>query len=146
MNTKTPKGQRRLKLVCRKGHPLANSRITPKGYFRCRVCEREGRNRYYAAHPERASVNALNDRRLRQLKRAKMLAFLGGKCVKCKFKDVRALQIDHVNGGGTKESKLFPYIGSRYKRIRQNPANYQLLCANCNAIKVFENEERNTKY
>ena len=75
-----------------------------------------------------------------------ILAFLGSKCVVCGFDDPRALQIDHVNGGGSQESIEFPSIAARYKLIRKNPEKYQLLCANHNAIKVWENEERVTKY
>ena len=142
----SPKGHRRLRKTCRNGHPILESRTTPKGYLRCRLCERSGRNRYYKNHPERSSVNALNDRRLRRAKRIEMLLFLCGKCNVCGFDDFRALQIDHINGGGSKESKEFPYIGTRYDLIRKSPEKYQLLCANHNAIKVWENEERFTKY
>src|SRR5881394_22666 len=39
--------------------------------------------------------------------RARALAFLGGRCVQCGFDDARALQIDHVHGGGNKERKSF---------------------------------------
>lgn len=68
---------------------------------------------------------------------------LGGKCKRCGFDDIRALQIDHVNGGGNKEHKE----GGSYKiylKIISNKnaeGEYQLLCANCNWIKRYENKE-----
>lgn len=142
----SPKGQRRIRTHCRNGHSISESRLTPKGYLRCKSCEKRGRNKYYKAHPERNKINALNDRRLRKEKRQDIITFLGGKCKVCGIDDERVLQIDHVNGGGTKESKILSYVGARYKRIKINPKEYQLLCANHNAIKIWEKEERITKY
>ena len=133
--------------VCRNGHSKEFSRISPSGKSICRPCERDGRNRYYNKHKEvRSKINALNDRKLRGQKRKAILEFLGNVCVKCGFTDVRALQIDHKYGGGSKESKIIKAIGTRYKRIYTHPELYQLLCANCNAIKVWENNERITIY
>src|SRR4030042_5509677 len=37
--------------------------------------------------------------------RYEIIAFLGGECIICGETDIRCLQIDHVNGGGTKERK-----------------------------------------
>lgn len=73
-------------------------------------------------------------------RRAKLLGFLGNKCVKCGFSDWRALQIDHVNGGGCKEVKKLGLL-NMYKRIYEYPQEYQLLCANCNWIKRYEKGE-----
>ena len=73
-----------------------------------------------------------------------ILELLGKKCVRCGFEDDRALQIDHVNGGGVKEKKKM--TGGTYyvfvvKRILAGSKKYQVLCANCNWIKRFENNE-----
>ena len=68
---------------------------------------------------------------------------LGFKCIKCGFNDIRALQIDHINGGGAKELKSF--TRNKYASILTNISNgsnqYQILCANCNWIKRSENNE-----
>lgn len=73
--------------------------------------------------------------------RSKALELLGNKCVRCGFSDARALQIDHVNGGGKQEYKE---VGTY--RICLNVINgidgYQLLCANCNWIKRHEEGEQ----
>lgn len=79
----------------------------------------------------------------RKEQRIKVFERLGNKCCRCGFSDTRALQIDHINGGGSTENKK---IGSRgiYKRILSldNPNDkYQLLCANCNWIKRVEQNE-----
>lgn len=65
---------------------------------------------------------------------------MGAVCVHCGFdRDRRALQIDHVHGGGSSETRL---LGSNtkkfYDKVLANPADYQILCANCNTIKRVE--------
>lgn len=78
------------------------------------------------------------DRILKQ--RLKVLARLGNKCVRCGFSDIRALQIDHIEGGGSEEIRK--YTSQIYKRyLERNCEGLQLLCANCNWIKKFENNE-----
>lgn len=81
----------------------------------------------------------------RRIARNKLINFLGGKCVKCGFSDARALQIDHVSGGGVKEiiHVLNRNKSKYYKQVYEDTAGkYQLLCANCNWIKRHENNER----
>lgn len=78
--------------------------------------------------------------------RAELKAFLGNKCVKCGYdKDQRALQIDHINGGGSQEVKTMGGTVMRMKFYNNNRAlarkNLQILCANCNWIKRYENKE-----
>jgi len=78
--------------------------------------------------------------------RTAALMLLGGKCEKCGWNDMRALQIDHVNGCGAADVK-----GSRkgsgyfYRRVVRewNSGKYQVLCANHNWIKRFERGEHN---
>src|SRR3990167_843169 len=91
--------------------------------------------RYVSKHPDRAR-NACNTYRRKQ--RSAVIAILGGQCIKCGFTDSRALQIDHINGGGTKELKKLNGVQHTTQVIRSvlNKENkYQLLCANCNWIK-----------
>ena len=70
---------------------------------------------------------------------------MGGKCVRCGFSDPRALQIDHINGGGSKERKERGFNGNFHRHVLKSFINkenkYQLLCANCNWIKRVENNE-----
>lgn len=73
--------------------------------------------------------------------RIEILNFLGGACIKCNFSDPRALQVDHVNGGGKKELRTITSYNKYFKMIKSNPEKYQLLCANCNWIKRVENKE-----
>ena len=68
---------------------------------------------------------------------------LGNKCNRCNNEDRRCLQIDHVNGGGsiTRYSLL-----KKFKIIEKGSKDFQILCANCNWIKRFENDEINQTY
>lgn len=83
-----------------------------------------------------------------QRHRIMLLDLLGMKCSKCGFSDVRALQIDHINGNGHKERlsihgiKFYRYY---LKNIDEIKDNIQLLCANCNFIKKLENNEHSHK-
>lgn len=70
-----------------------------------------------------------------------------GPC-KCGFDDPRALQIDHINGGGHAERLAKPSswkfsCNAAYQRMRQRflDGELQVLCANCNWIKRAENAE-----
>lgn len=69
---------------------------------------------------------------------------LGGKCKRCGFEDMRALQIDHILGRGN-EDRRNKMVGYKlYLEIIRNPLakeKYQILCANCNWIKKYENKE-----
>ena len=80
--------------------------------------------------------------------RMAVLALLGGKCVRCGFEDWRALQVDHLCGGGRKEERALGGHFKVYKKILSmgNPEKeYQILCANCNWIKRYENKECSSK-
>lgn len=79
--------------------------------------------------------------------KASIFEILGDVCKVCAFSDKRALQIDHVNGGGCRERREKPGWKKLLMSIQAHPQNFQILCANCNWIKRFENNElrRTTK-
>jgi len=63
-------------------------------------------------------------------------------CFKCRFNDVRALHIDHIYGGGCLHAKEFRNNRPKYyKSMLEHIEDFQILCANCNAIKIIENRE-----
>lgn len=76
--------------------------------------------------------------------RKEAIKVLGNKCNHCGFRDKRALQIDHVYGNGFQERREY---GPRAleiifgKILAGDVWSYQVLCANCNWIKRFENNE-----
>lgn len=94
--------------------------------------------------------------------RTEILAKLGGRCESpgCRWlnddgtsgcTDSRALQIDHVEGGGSAELRAGHGVGLahlyrvkkdlKYSAIGGYASQYQLLCANCNWIKRYTDRE-----
>lgn len=78
--------------------------------------------------------------------RLDIISALGGCCVKCGFHDPRALQIDHINGGGRREYLRFGGSSHRYLKhirdqIEKGSKKYQILCANDNMIKREVNKK-----
>ena len=76
--------------------------------------------------------------------REKLFSALGATCKNCGFSDIRALQIDHINGGGIKERRTIntkDFHRVVLKSVINNENKYQLLCANCNWIKRTERQE-----
>jgi hypothetical protein len=74
-------------------------------------------------------------------KRLELLDILGGRCIKCNIDDWRVLQVDHINGGGNAERRSLKSPHAYRKVILGNIEKYQLLCANCNWIKRYEENE-----
>lgn len=86
----------------------------------------------------RLKVNEQRHSRAKAL-RLRIIRHLGGKCRWCKFDDWRALQVDHVVGGGIKERSALTATAYAKKILASLPGEvYQLLCANCNQIKRYE--------
>jgi hypothetical protein len=81
--------------------------------------------------------------------RQALLNWFGASCVKCGYDaDWRALHVDHINGDGWKErtgARGGAHHKQRLDQCLANPewarATFQVLCACCNAIKRFENQE-----
>ena len=77
------------------------------------------------------------------------LSHYGTVCQKCGFSDPRALQIDHIEDNGAEERKSLggqKFSGWQfYSWLKKHswPSGYQVLCANCNAIKQVEKNARN---
>lgn len=63
------------------------------------------------------------------------------RCVHCGFDDIRALSIDHIDGGGASHRKMTG--NDIYGWLKRNgyPDGYQVLCMNCQLIKRQVNRE-----
>ena len=81
-----------------------------------------------------------NNKQLAELK-IEVLTYYGNDklaCIKCGMDDIRALTIDHINGGGYKHRKILRLSGNMFYRwLKRNkyPLGYQTLCMNCQFIK-----------
>lgn len=83
-------------------------------------------------------------------KRELLFHIIGHICVKCGQHDKRCLQFDHINGGGLKDWKRFQRSSRpMYEYYIAHPdiakKTLQVLCANCNWIKRYENGERSNQ-
>lgn len=101
---------------------------------------KESSKRYRKENKDVLQVNASHKR---YLLRYSIFDRLGRECAHCGFSDYRALCIDHVNGGGATDRRLYPDYRTYLKRISEYSdddlrSRYQLLCANCNTIKKLE--------
>lgn len=68
----------------------------------------------------------------------------GNTCGHCGFSDKRALQLDHKEGGGRKlKDPRGKFLAGQILSGKQPFEKFQLLCANCNWIKRWENGECN---
>lgn len=113
-----------------------------------RFCSRKCQ---YRAHADELRAWWRTDKgracRNRLLARARMqaLMFLGGRCAwpGCTWNDDRALQIDHVNSDGylTKHTRLTGGQRRYYRDVMKRPQRYQVLCANHNWVKRWEQSE-----
>lgn len=121
----------------------------------CRLCIKEVTIINYNKNFPRASKyrrvyykknkDSINDRhrKNRHMQLEEVFNKLGNKCARCGLLDKRVLSIDHMNGNGGHERRLY---GGSYKKyyekilesITKNKKEYQLLCLNCNQIEGVE--------
>ena len=97
------------------------------------------------SNPVKKAEKNAKDRERHRLYKSKLYALLGGaKCVRCGYdEDERALQLDHIHGGGRKDREIFRSQAVKYwMHYKDKPdefrAKFQVLCANCNFIKKYE--------
>jgi hypothetical protein len=89
----------------------------------------------------------LREKRLREYWREELINVLGGFiCKECGYKISKIpLQIDHIKGNGRRERRKNSDTSRYYKMYAVKPElarkTLQVLCANCNQIKKFENKE-----
>ena len=129
-----------MKAACIHGHLLVegNLFLSSQGYWGCRQCRKDSSARTYQKYrKDRISRSLVHHHAVRR----QVLEAYGSICSRCGFADERALQLDHVKGGGYREYKELRGRLGVYKRALTHLSEYQLLCANCNWIKRVENNE-----
>lgn len=112
-----------------------------KWYLENREEHKKKNQKWYLENKHRYNIGRVQ---MRQRYRDILFEILGGAvCVKCGFSDRRALQFDHKMGEGTRKmhnEEMKDY--HNYVKYARNPElarkTFQVLCANCNAIKRHE--------
>jgi hypothetical protein len=101
----------------------------------CRECQHR-RYREDSEH-QRALARQRGARRTyRQSLRVKAIMRYGGRCACCFDDEVAFLVLDHVSGGGTAKRGVDKHNETRRAAIGPfDPAEFQVLCANCNMAK-----------
>ena len=105
--------------------------------------KRAKQREYYRNNPEvRARTRARSietNRESYQKYREAIFDLKGRKCVRCGYDaNERALQFDHINGGGAKQQREMRGWRKRFEWMLKNPNEIQILCSNCNQIKRSE--------
>lgn len=89
----------------------------------------------------RSSIQMRKQKREKYWKiRHKVISLLGGECFNCKEKDIRVLQINHKEGGGSREywkTGNYKFYNSILKKKR-NITDLDIRCANCNVLYEYE--------
>lgn len=111
----------------------------------CRSCQaayqrenRDGANarlrRWRKNHPEEA--NRLH----REERWNAIFHYAAGepRCACCGESEPAFLVLDHVNGGGNAERRIYGRNFYRSLRLRDYPSGFQVLCWNCNAAKQYQ--------
>jgi hypothetical protein len=70
--------------------------------------------------------------------RKKAISILGGKCMNCGETDLRVLQVNHLNGGGSKENSKRGARAVWADVIKGNREDVDVRCANCNILYDYE--------
>jgi len=109
----------------------------------CKPCYHARNCAIYRSRPGTREKARQDAKKYHERLRDRVYVKLGNRCAKCGFADARALQIDHVQGGGRRDVARYRSRTSYLKAVLEDTAgSYQLLCANCNMIKCVENKER----
>jgi len=99
--------------------------------------DREKVRRYYYSHHE--AMKTRSKPRQDAIKLKVLTHYGNGKtaCIRCGFDDLRALSLDHINGGGYQHRKQVGSGIHLYNWIIKNefPEGFQTLCMNCQFIK-----------
>src|SRR5689334_14993068 len=105
MDEQEPKTPEHIRAKNKRWHDAHREELRAKGraYYQAHREERLASKR--ASEAKHRDAKLLRDHRQGMRRRAELrealFALLGRKCARCGFDDIRALQIDHVDGKGT---------------------------------------------
>lgn len=107
----------------------------------CRVCHNAHSKGYYQTHQAKmTSQNRANNKLTRSKRHIQMLEFLATKvCKDCNTPDTRVLEFDHLpEYEKTMDVGRMLCSGWSWKRVLQEIAKCDIVCANCHRIRTYE--------
>ncbi len=107
-----------------------------------RFCSKNCKDKKYYHNGYRNKNNKKKCKNNYKKLRNKVINIYGGICVYCGISDERILTLDHVNNDGNSDRKIRG-AWAIYKDACENinSGKFQLLCRNCNWIKMLEYKE-----
>jgi len=130
--------QQKMPKRCPKGH------IIPKWSHKCPICieykeQQQLKRQTRKKHPSKYVLRQREIRETYQINRKWVIEQLGGKCLKCGFDDILALDIHHEKGKKPKswskrKRDLFYYWKKQGFIPEEERKNMKLWCANCHRI------------
>ena len=117
---------------------VPSSQLPPELLEARRKRQREYMREYSKIHREKTNANRRESYRKQYAQiKLEIFAALGNKCIECGNEDLRVLQVDHVDGGGHAHRKASGSSIKYWMSVMKDLSPYQLLCANCHAIKTW---------
>lgn len=105
-------------------------------HWRCKDCWNKLQHEWRKRHTNVS--RSVVGRYMLKLKRKALEKVGGVKCVNCGCDEIRALEINHVNGGGSKEKRAARLHGSLFYRAiasgRRSTEGLDVRCRVCNAL------------
>lgn len=126
-----------------------------KNKEKCKARMKKNSRIHYERYRKEVIVKSARRNKIKTIEiKKKIFKLFGNKCANPFninhgefLSEIRCLQIDHVNGGVTKEraksKSTVKYYELILEKIKAGSKDYQLLCANCNWIKRTTNNEQN---
>lgn len=136
------KARKELEILCPNCHSIKEFEKISKNV----LVEKDPQGKKFKTPYKKRLRNAINGRKWRLETKLKLFDILGGPfCKKCSFDDIRALNRDHIHGGGGKEKRHFKNTHELDKFYVKRPKlarkRLQVLCANHNQYKKIERGE-----
>lgn len=107
----------------------------------------ENERKKYPCHQKEVilPIQRVAQRRRHHRRRKEIMEYVGGaQCKKCGINDYRVLHLDHIDGDGFKDKKkrnMSARIAYYWKHPEEAKKTLQVLCANCHAMKSWDNKE-----
>ena len=123
---------------CEKSYPLEHFSKKGSGRnTRCSACVAEYYKKYYHDNPDRKQKqierSSINKKKKTEENRIHIVKAFESGCMDCGTKDMRVLEFDHR---GDKVANIASMVGWSTKRLTDEIAKCDVVCANCHKIRT----------